>query len=325
MFIRPIHEVVDRLVTQAKVLGEDCTRVFVAVSGGVDSTAVVTILCLAFGPKNVIALFRDIQSDPQHIKDVQALQKALGFRLIHLDVTPEYESLLLKIKDQFIQEGLDWKEQTSPEAESHGWKNAYASMKSRFTTPLAGFIAKAVDQGHGRIFGTGNAEEDGLIRYYDKFGDGAVDNNILDGLTKMEVRQIVSHFSRQFQYGDIFQKIAQKIPSADLWGCGDVHNDEAELMVWARNRGYDQACMTYGDLENGGTIAWVLDEDEKHGVVTGKTSAMDQAELKRTFGYNEEQVQNILFIREIETITRHKIEPPRGLSRKILRQEGYVK
>jgi NH3-dependent NAD+ synthetase len=173
--------------------------VFTATSGGVDSTVVVTILCLAFGAENVVALFRNIKNDPKHLEDVQTLKQVLGFKLIHLDLTDEYERILHKIKDQFSREDLDWADEGTPSADKTGWKESYASLKSRLTTPVAGFIAKAVDNGKGRIFGTGNAEEDGLLRYFDKFGDGAVDNNILDGLTKMEVRQLALYFAEKFK------------------------------------------------------------------------------------------------------------------------------
>ncbi|MFC1820491.1 ammonia-dependent NAD(+) synthetase [Thermodesulfobacteriota bacterium] len=325
MFIRPIEEVIDRLVIRSRELGEGCSRVFVAASGGVDSTVVTTILCLSFGPEYVVALFRNIKCDPQHLEDVKALKKILGFRLIKLDLTEEYDNILRKIKDQFIEEGLDWIEEGTNAAEKNGWKESYASLKSRFTTPLAGFISKAIDNGKGRIFGTGNAEEDGLLRYFDKFGDGAVDNNILDGLTKMEIRQLALYFYERFDDGEIFKRIAEKIPSADLWGCGDMHNDEEELANWARNMGYNKARITYGNLEKEGTIAWVLGQDEKFGVVSGEKSNWNKTELIDEYGYNEEEVQNILFTRHLEMSTRHKTEPPLGLSRKILKGEGYVK
>ncbi|MFC1533449.1 ammonia-dependent NAD(+) synthetase [Thermodesulfobacteriota bacterium] len=325
MFIRPIEEVIDRLVIRSRELGEGCSRVFVAASGGVDSTVVTTILCLSFGPEYVVALFRNIKCDPQHLEDVKALKKILGFRLIKLDLTEEYDNILRKIKDQFIEEGLDWIEEGTNAAEKSGWKESYASLKSRFTTPLAGFISKAIDNGKGRIFGTGNAEEDGLLRYFDKFGDGAVDNNILDGLTKMEIRQLALYFYERFDDGEIFKRIAEKIPSADLWGCGDMHNDEEELANWARNMGYNKARITYGNLEKEGTIAWVLGQDEKFGVVSGEKSNWNKTELIDEYGYNEEEVQNILFTRHLEKSTRHKTEPPLGLSRKILKGEGYVK
>ena len=324
MFIRPIEDVVDRLVKQAKELGKGCNRIFVADSGGVDSTVVTTILCLSFGPENVVALFRNIKCDLKHLEDLKELKKVLGFRLINLDLTEEYESILQKIKDRFLEENMEWFEEGTEIAEKNGWKESYASLKSRFTTPVAGFISKAIDGGKGRVFGTGNAEEDGLLRYFDKFGDGAVDNNILDGLTKMEVRQLALHFSKRFENGQIFRKIAAKIPSADLWGCGDMHNDEEELTAWARNMGYSKARITYGDLEKEGTIAWVMSQDDKNGVVTGERDSLNRSELIREFGYNEEEVENILFVRDIERSTRHKVSPPEGLCRKILKQEGYV-
>ena len=62
----------ERLVERVRELGQGCQRVFVAGSGGVDSSVVTTLLCRAFGPENTIVLFRDIRSDPKHYRDVQA-------------------------------------------------------------------------------------------------------------------------------------------------------------------------------------------------------------------------------------------------------------
>lgn len=323
MFLRPVNEIVDRLIKRAQELGNGCNKVFTATSGGVDSTVVVAVLCQAYDPENVVALFRNIKSSPKHAKDVEILQKTLGFGLIHLHLDNEYESIVAQLKTQFLSAGLEWHDENTSSAEQNGWINAYASLKSRFTTPLAGFISKAIDKGAGRVFGTGNAEEDGLLRYFDKFGDGAVDNNILDGLTKMEVRQIALYFSEIHENGEIFEKIALKTPSADLWGKGDEHNDEYELTVWARKMGFDKAELSYGNLEKEGTIAWAMKEDCRYGVITGQRKTLT-AEGLRHRGYDETQCQTILFIRKIESSTRHKVELPKGLPRSVLRQEGYV-
>lgn len=323
MFLRPVNEIVDRLIKRAQELGNGCSKVFTATSGGVDSTVVVTVLCRAYGPENVVALFRDIKSSPRHAEDVEALQEILGFGLIHLHLDNEYESIVAQLKAQFLKAGLAWYNENDPSTEQNGWINAYASLKSRFTTPLAGFISKAIDNGAGRVFGTGNAEEDGLLRYFDKFGDGAVDNNILDGLTKMEVRQIAFYFSGIYENGEMFEKIARKTPSADLWGKGDKHNDEHELTEWARKMGFDKAKLSYGNLEKEGTIAWAMNEDHRYGVITGQRKTLTAEGLQHR-GYDETQCQTILFIRKIEASTRHKVELPKGLPRSVLKQEGYV-
>ncbi len=314
--------IVKRLEKRAKELGENCRRVFVAGSGGVDSSVVTTVLCRAFSPENTVVLFRDIKSDSKHYDDVKELQEALGFKLIYIEASDLYDMFIGKCQDQFKKAGLEWYDENTDSAEKKGWSNAYASLKSRFTTPMAGFIAKAVDNGRGRIFGTGNAEEDGLLRYFDKFGDGAVDNNIIDGLTKAEVRQLALYFANAYK-ADIFKKIALKTPSADLLACGDDHNDENELTFWAKNMGYNIS-ISYGNAEEEGNIAWGLKENLDKEVITGQHSDLDEKKLKEKHSYDDEQVQTIMFLRRIEKNTRHKAEPPPGLSRQVLRDEGLV-
>jgi len=170
MFKKDIEKVVEFLEMRAKDFGTGCQRVYVSLSGGVDSAVVCGILCRAFGPDNVVAMYRDIRSNPAHESDVMDLQKALGFKLLKIDANPLYDMFLNQCADEFAKIGIEWKQENTKEAKNAGWDGAYASLKSRFATPLAGFIAKAVDGGNGRIFGTGNLEEDVLLRYFDKFG-----------------------------------------------------------------------------------------------------------------------------------------------------------
>jgi NAD+ synthetase len=308
------------LVERARELADGCKRVLLAVSGGIDSTLLAAILCKALGPENVVGIFRDIRSEPKHLQDVRELQARLGFKLIVIDANPMYDNFLAQTKEQFEILGLDWAEEGSAYAEEIGFANAYASLKSRFTTPMAGFIAKAIDNGNGRVFGTGNGEEDGLLRYFDKGGDGVVDNNILDGLTKAEVKQMAWYCKK------ISEQIILKIPSADLRANGDAHNDEGELTGWARKLGYDIK-LSYGapDGSEEGNIAWGWKQDIKYGVVAGHNSDLTVSDLRaKPFGYNDEQIQLIMFLRQAEKSTRHKVEPPPGLDRRVLIEAGVV-
>jgi len=317
MFTKSAKEVVEYLEVRAREFAQGCDNVYVSLSGGVDSAVVVTILSRAFGPENVVAMYRDIRSNPAHERDVVDLQEALGFKLLKIDANPMYDMFLEQCKKQFTELGIDWADEGTVQAKEKGFDSAYASAKSRFATPLAGFIAKAVDGGRGRIFGTGNMEEDILLRYYDKFGDGAVDNNILVGLTKMEVRQIALWFGEVYG-AEIFARIAYKTPSADLQANGDNHNDENELTAWARNMGYDIR-LSYGDCEREGNIAWVCKEELDRGVVMGCRRYWRGRDLRRKFAYSREEIDLIMFVREIERATRHKELDIPGVTRWELR------
>lgn len=320
MFIKPVEKTIVYLIESAKKFGAGCQKVYVSLSGGVDSAVVAMILVEAFGAQNVVAVYRDIRSNSEHQKDAQALAKAFGFRLECLDLNGIYEQILLMTEKFFIKENLPWISE-GERSDSINFTGAYASLKSRMMTPVAGFIAKAIDNSNGRIFGTGNLEEDLLLRYYDKFGDGAVDNNILVGLTKMEVRQIALWFGEKYE-APICKKIAEKLPSADLLANGNAHNDEDELTSLARSWGFNIK-LSYGSCQEEGNIAWICKQDLDLGVVRGKRSRWTNA-LKTKLGYSDEQVALTLFMRKMEKSTRHKNFGIYGVTRQELRQVELV-
>lgn len=320
MFKKSVQETVLYLTQRAKEFGAGCEKVYVSLSGGVDSAVVAMILTRAFGKENVVAAYRDVRSNPQHAIDAQALAGAFGFRLICLNLNPAYDAFLAQCQKDFRALDLPWIAEGQA-ADGENLVSAYASLKSRMMTPFAGFISKAIDHGRGRIFGTGNLEEDVLLRYYDKFGDGAVDNNILVGLTKTEVRQIALWFGQEY---DVFicKKIAEKIPSADLQANGDKHNDENELSVWAKSMGFNIR-LSYGTCYEEGNIAWVVKQDLDWGVVRGRRSRWTNA-LKTKLGYSDAQVQLVKFMRIAEKSTRHKDLGIPGVTRRELRREELV-
>jgi NAD+ synthetase len=320
MFTKTAEKVVEYLSQEARELGRGCQKVYVSLSGGVDSAVVAMILTRAFGPENVVAVYRNVRSNGAHENDARQLAKAFGFKLMCFDFNSFYDAFLEECRDKFLSNDLPWIE----EGEKNGktdWTGAYASLKSRMMTPWAGFISKAIDENGGRIFGTGNIEEDLLLRYYDKFGDGAVDNNILAGLTKMEVRQIALWFGLQYD-APICKKIAEKLPSADLCNNGDAHNDENELTALARSWGFDIA-LSYGTCGEEGNIAWICKQELDFGVVRGRRSRWTYA-LKDKLGYTREQTLLTFFMRRMEKSTRHKELGISGVTRQQLRGQDLV-
>ncbi len=315
--IRDFKKLEKILTERAREFGCGCKKVFVAVSGGIDSSLVAAILCKAFGPENVVGLYRDIKSNEKHKNDLELLRDKLGFRLISLNLNDLYDDLVQRIKKQFEEKGLDWNDEGGALAEESGFTCAYASLKSRFITPLAGFISKAIDRGRGRVFGTGNGEEDGYLRYFDKYGDGAVDNNILAGLNKAEVKQLARHMG-------IPECIITKLPSADLEGNGDAQNDEFQLTKWANDLGY-RIKVSYGSADGSkeGNIAWAWKEDLKSGIISGRNSGMNYEELLGLYG-DQKKAETVLFLRDVEKLTRHKIEPIPAVKREELLRLGVI-
>lgn len=70
-----------------------------------------------------------------------------------------------------------------------------------------------------RVMGTGNRDEDYVLGYFTKRGDGAVDNNILGELPKRLVKEVASHLG-------VSDSLVQRVPTAGLW---NGQTDEGEL------------------------------------------------------------------------------------------------
>ena len=69
------------------------------------------------------------------------------------------------------------------------------------------------------VIGTGNKDEDGYLAYFCKYGDGAVDVQLISDLHKSEVFQVGKFLG-------IPESILEAPPSADLW---EGHTDEEEM------------------------------------------------------------------------------------------------
>lgn len=303
---------VDKLQTK---YGVGCRKHYVALSGGVDSSLVASLLCWAFGTENVVAMYRNLHSNPIHWQHAQALQKKFGFKLIYIDANPLEEILFAQMKEQFELQGLRWEDGSVPRAKAADMV-AFSSGRSRFNTWASGIISKKIDNGRGRIYGTGNGEEDYILRYFDKFGDGAVDNNILAGLNKAEVRQLALYIG-------VPREIVVKTPSADLEACGDGHNDEDQLTAWARNKGYDIK-ISYGapDGSEEGNVAWAWRETlEKHWLESHEKPSLPRFD---GYGYTKEQIDLICFLYELRQETNHKVLGIPGTSRSKMMRLGLV-
>lgn len=71
-------------------------------------------------------------------------------------------------------------------------------------------------------------------------------------------------------------------------------------------------------------VKWALKQDDELNVITGENADLTADQMEVFFRYTPWQVQTILFMREIERSTRHKIEAIPGLERKRLIDEDVV-
>ena len=224
-------------------------------SGGIDSAVMAGVLVLALGAKNVTLAHLGINSNPEQTDRARRLAKGLGCPLAVIDVTAEYESLVKKIVDSLVEaapQGPWWGgiglktpgERTREEIEARikADPTILGSIRSTLRAPLGRAFNRLT--GGGIRHGTGNECEDRFLRFYQKGGDGEVDTNPVAMLSKAEIYQLAYALADCFPEAKAaYYETIGAVPSADLWGVGDKHNDETEIKSWLG------ADFTYGKLD----------------------------------------------------------------------------
>jgi|APSaa5957512622_1039677.scaffolds.fasta_scaffold00164_12 NAD+ synthase len=196
-------------------------------SGGIDSTTVAYLCKYAFDKYNKnnpgekpLKLFGIIMpSKANHVSDEQdglKVAKNLGIKDITIPIEPIAEAFI----NQF------------PEIDNEFDKgNLYSETRAVILSRIA--AAK-----NCRVMGTGNRDEDYVLGYFTKRGDGAVDNNILGNLPKRLVRELAKHLGAP-------EDLVGRVPTAGL--CqgqtdeGDLGYtyDQAEIVQNGFDQGYD--------------------------------------------------------------------------------------
>ena len=174
----------------------------VGVSGGIDS-AVVSTLCAETGlPTYVLTM--PLHSKEGNTKLSEAHAKALmkkysNVRVVNVDLSDTYESLLFNIDQDFVNNKL-----------------ANANTKSRLRMVTLYQIAGSIG---GIVVGTGNKVEDYGIGFYTKYGDGGVDIAPIADLYKTEVRELGGHLG-------VMNEILDAPPTDGLWDDGRSDEDQ---------------------------------------------------------------------------------------------------
>ena len=291
-----VKEIIFFMQEQAK--GAGTNKVEIDISGGVDSAVVAALACKAFGPENVIGVFSAIDSSVESHRLSKLVAEKFGFHFVCLHLTGAYNVIVDAIKQEFDRLNLSWPdEKENP--------TVFGSFRSCLRAPVGRFINRLF--GGGIRQGTGNRDEDELLRFYQKGGDGEVDCNWIGSLFKGEVWELAEHL-------EVPWEVISAKPTPDLWGGNNVHSDEDELKEIT---GVD---LTYSyPGEDMGTIEWVIRENDKNGIITGRNR-----DYHIGSNYTEEQWKIIEAVRKMERVTRHKVELPPSINRKYLIDIGVV-
>lgn len=279
-------------------------------SGGIDSATMLLLLVRALGPDNIVTVFSGIHSSADsHARAVEAAHAA-GMPLVDLDLSDVFELLQTRMRDGISAAGYDreW-------VDEHIGQNpiVLGSLRSCLRAPVGRGINRML--GGGIRHGTGNECEDRFLRFYQKGGDGEVDSNPIAMLSKGEVFQLARALG-------VPRSILEAVPSPDLQGVGEAHNDEDELrdtygVAWTYSR-VDPDSGAYTRVGSIERMARLLDEDGVEAQVFGATepdaqawSALQDRALQRCFaGFAPAEVLDLLHsARHIERITRHKHNP----------------
>ncbi len=286
-------ETVDKLVKwlQERAAESRTKNAVVGLSGGIDS-AVVFALCVRAFPR-VVGVSMPCQSSAASLKQAEELVKdqinlaPMGTKVEHItiDLGASFLSITQQAEDQI---GFSTKNEDMRFREG--------ALRSCLRAPTLDYVAKGCN---ALVYGTGNRDEDEIFRYYQKRGDGAVDNNVLAAFHKTEVRELAKFLG-------VPQSIIDAKPTADLWG-GEQQLDEEELGI------------TYDEIE------WVERLFDSIRAWTGRTSIQvgdwTLARVKECWPYAMKPPtlrQEMIICRAIdaEKATRHKATGPVNTERK---------
>ena len=175
----------------------------VGVSGGIDSAVVSTLCAKTELPTYVLTMPLHSKEGNTKLSDAHAkalMKKYSNVRVVNIDLSNTYESLLFDIDQDFVNNQL-----------------ANANTKSRLRMVSLYQVAGSVG---GIVVGTGNKVEDYGIGFYTKYGDGGVDIAPIADLYKSEVWELG-------EFLGVDERICDAPPTDGLWD--DGRNDEDQI------------------------------------------------------------------------------------------------
>jgi len=308
--------------------GAGLPRAELDVSGGIDSAVMLLLLARALGPENVTAVYSSINSSDESRTRAAAVAKTAGVMLCEVEATKAYDELVQAAIQSMLVAGVNGQEL---QARIDADPTIKGSLRSTLRAPLGRFMNRLA--GSGIRHGTGNEDEDRWLRFYQKGGDGEVDTNPLAMLSKGEVYQLAVALNCP-------DEIITCMPTPDLWGEGEGHNDEAELkklsgVDWT----YSRVDPKTGEYLRVGTIEKMsrfVDYTKKQGPCGLRYLFIGERTIRSTewlLNELEEDAANAGLTREHlasarkwERSTRHKMNPncPSLGDRKDLITDGLI-
>ena len=183
----------------------------VSVSGGIDSAVILALLHTTMALPNsnlkkIMALSQPIHSSAWALERAEQVCNAFDVTLFVIDQTDIHQSLVNKFEESLGQIGNSFSQ---------------GQLRSYLRTPANYYATQLLrEQGFPAVVvGTGNKDEDGYLAYFCKYGDGAVDVQMISNLHKSQVFQVGKFLG-------IPESILSAPPSADLWS---NHTDEEEM------------------------------------------------------------------------------------------------
>ena len=281
------------------------------VSGGIDSATLLGLLVRAVGPERITAVYSSIHSAGFSLERAREAAEAFRVPLVELDLSAVFDDLIAEARRGLAAAGYSLEE---IDARCAADGTVLGSIRSTLRAPVGRGLNRMT--GGGLRHGTGNECEDRWLRFYQKGGDGEVDSNPIAMLAKGEVYQLARALG-------VPRSIIDAMPTPDLQGVGEAHNDEDELKAasggveWTYSRiDFETGAYTkVGTIER---LSRLLDLDEE-GLLFGEIDPLsDPGRLDWLMGYaaitfpeyGEEARRNFLVsARRWEAITRHKMNP----------------
>lgn len=270
------------------------------VSGGIDSAVMLMLLAEALGPDNVTAGYSSILSSDESRERARLVAKTAGVRLAELELNDAFEAIVIQALDGleragYNREELDDRMCNDPQVEG--------SLRSTLRAPVGRFLNRLT--GGGIRHGTGNECEDRWLRFYQKGGDGEVDTNPLAMLSKGEVYQLANALN-------VPREIIEALPTPDLWGVGEEHSDESELLklsgvAWTYSR-IDVGTNKYVRVGTIEAMSRFLDGEFEFDNWTEDVNSTinDLVPRAQKFGLTRE---HLVSAQKWERSTRHKMNP----------------